>query len=154
MKNLIFFKKLILIIPFIIIFWLSKPTDKAFSDIVTFISIATGFSITSLSIITTSSFSRKLSLIDNSKNRSETLLHTLVWSFRNAIYLFTFTICLIFSYKYVDEKTYTTPSGKWNIDLMILFIDCIWYLTVLSVIKFLFLVNIFVGFVLQTAKRS
>jgi len=92
---------------FIVLMLFVKPGDKVFSDIVTFISIGCGFSITSLSIIATSSFSRKLYLTQDPKDNSRTLLHILVGNFKDSIFYFTTTVCLILVYKYIDCASYT-----------------------------------------------
>ena len=154
MKKLFSFNNILAISTFIIVVWFANPNDKAFSDIVTFISIATGFSITSLSIIATSNFSRNLYLQENPKKRSETLLHVLVSNFKNSIFFFTFTVCSILLYKYVDKQTFPISLWKWNFDLIKVFASCIWYFTVLSVVRFIILVNIFGKFVLQTARQT
>lgn len=138
---------------FVIVMIFANPNDKAFSDIVTFISIAAGFSITSLSIIATSTFSRNLYLKENPKDRSQTLLHVLVGNFKNSIFFFTFTVCLILFYKQIDLLSYPVCISTHSFDLVKIFASCIWYFTVLSIVRFVFLVNIWGKFVLQTARQ-
>ena len=62
-KKLFNFNNILSIVVFAVVMIFANPSDKAFSDIVTFISIAAGFSITSLSIIATSNFSRNFKLL-------------------------------------------------------------------------------------------
>lgn len=139
---------------FIVLLIFVKPGDKVFSDIVTFISIGCGFSITSLSIIATSPFSRKLYLTQDPKDNSRTLLHILVGHFKNSIFYFTTTVCLILIYKYVDCAGYTKDIWMFKINFIKCFAGLIWYFTIQSVIRFVFLVNAFANFVLQTAKNG
>lgn len=153
-KKLFSFNNIISVAAFALVMVFAQPSDKAFSDIVTFISIATGFSITSLSIIATSSFSRNLYLKENPKDRSQTLLHVLVGNFKNSIFFFTFTISLILLYKYIDLCHYYFSIRTYSFDLIKLFASCIWYFTILSIVRFLFLVNIFGQFVLQSARQT
>lgn len=86
LKKIFSLNNILTIALFAIVILFAKPGDKAFSDIVTFISIATGFSITSLSIIATSTFSKNLYQKEDSKDRSKTLLHVLVGNFKNSIF--------------------------------------------------------------------
>ncbi|MBF9254642.1 hypothetical protein I2I11_15160 [Pontibacter sp. 172403-2] len=154
LKKLITLNNILSVAAFAIVMIFAKPSDKAFSDIVTFISIAAGFSITSLSIIATSTFSKNLYLKENPKNRSQTLLHVLVGNFKNSIFFFTFTVCLILIYKYIDFPNYTISIRTYSFDLIKLFSGFIWYFTILSMVRFVLLVNIFGQFVLQTAKQT
>ena len=154
LKKLFTFNNIISIASFAIAIKFAKQSDKAFSDIVTFISIAAGFSITSLSIIATSSFSKSLYLKENSKNRSQTLLHVLVGNFKNSLFFFTFTICLILIYKYIDLCNYAIFIKTYSFDLIKIFSGCIWYFTFLSIVRFIILVNIFGRFVLQSARQT
>lgn len=153
-KKLLTFNNILSIVTFTIVMVFSKASDKAFSDIVTFISIATGFSITSLSIIATSNFSKNLYKLENPKDNSKTLLHVLVGNFKNSIFFFTFTISIILIYKYIDIEHLYFCIMEHNFDLIKIFSSIIWYFTLLSIVRFIILVNIFGKFVLQTAKQN
>lgn len=153
-KKLFNLNNILSIVVFTVVVIFANPTDKAFSDIVTFISITTGFSITSLSIIATSNFSRNLYLKEDNKDHSKTLLHKLVGNFKNSIYFFSFTVCLILLYKYFDKPHYTILIREMEFDLIQIFASIIWYFTILSIVRFLILVNMFAQFVIQTAKNS
>jgi len=152
-KKIFSFNTIISIALFAIVMIFANPSDKAFSDIVTFISIATGFSITSLSIIAISNFSKNLYLKEDSKDNSKTLLHVLVGNFKNSIYFFTFTVSLILLYKYFDLTCYIIVVREIKMDIIKTFSSIIWYFTILAIIRFIILVKIFTQFVLQTAKH-
>jgi hypothetical protein len=153
LKKLITSNNILSVASFALVMIFANPSDNAFSDIVTFISIAAGFSITSLSIIATSSFSKYLYQKENPKDRSQTLLHVLVGNFKKSIYFFTFTVCLILLYKYIDLCSYTICIRTYSFDLIKLFASCIWYFTILSIVRFVYLVNILGKFVLQSARQ-
>lgn len=153
LKKIFSLNNVLTIALFVIVILFAKLGDKAFSDIVTFISIATGFSITSLSIIATSSFSKNLYKKEDTKDRSKTLLHVLVGNFKNSIFYFTFTVCLILLYKHFDITTYTIYIRTQSFDIIKIFTSLIWYFTVLSIVRFVYLVNIFGQFVLQSARQ-
>lgn len=57
--------------------------SEKFSDLLSFLSIAIGFCITSLSLIATTKFSRNLYEIESGKSSNRTLLHELVEHFSN-----------------------------------------------------------------------
>src|SRR5690606_3383428 len=121
LKKIFSLNNILTVALFAIVILFAKPGDKAFSDIVTFISIATGFSITSLSIIATSSFSKNLYLKEDIKDRSKTLLHVLVGNFKNSIFYFTFTVCLILLYKHFDLTTYIVYIRTLSFDVIKIF---------------------------------
>ena len=153
-KKIFTLNNILTVVLFAIVFYFAKPGDKAFSDIVTFISIATGFSITSLSIIATSPFSRNLYLKEDKNDRSKTLLHVLVGNFKNSIFYFTFTVSLILLYKHFDILTYIVCVKTYSLDIIKIFSSFIWYFTILSIVRFIYLVNIFGQFVLQSARQK
>src|SRR3989339_122143 len=132
-KKIFSFNTIISIALFAIVMIFANPSDKAFSDIVTFISIATGFSITSLSIIAISNFSKNLYLKEDSKDNSKTLLHVLVGNFKNSIYFFTFTVSLILLYKYFDLTCYIIVVREIKMDIIKTFSSIIWYFTILAI---------------------
>ena len=77
--------------------------SSAFTSILTFLSIIAGFSITALSIIETSNFSKELYLKESPKNNSLTLLHELISIFKNATLLFIITIILILLFEFLSD---------------------------------------------------
>jgi len=136
---------------FIIIYFYAIPNDKAFSDIVTFISISTGFCVTALSIIATSDFSKSLYQKEVKGDNSKTLLHQLVGSFKYSVFIFTATICIILLYKLIDPKTCILHILNKPFDWVKIFVSFIWYLTSVSIIRFIILVKLFAQFVIKSA---
>ena len=100
-KNIIFF---ILSLGIMVIFatYLHFDNSKTFENILTFMSVTIGFSITALSIIATSSFAKDLYKQEAPKDNSKTLLHQLVGKFSNATIAFTTAITLILIYSFQD----------------------------------------------------
>ncbi len=120
----------------ILLFYFNYDTSKAFSNIVTFISINIGFCITALSIIANSSFSKKLFSIQDSHDNSKTLLHILISRFISAIIVFLTTIAFVFIYDFVSmgELVNINIIGK-HFTLTALIQAFVWYLTILSFYK-------------------
>lgn len=140
------------IILFVIIILFTNSNDKAFSDIVTFVSISTGFCVTALSIIATSAFSKNLYQKEVVGDNSQTLLHQLVNSFKFSIYIFTTTVCLILIYKLIDQPVFNIKLFNKPFNLIKILSGLIWYLTCVSVIKFIALIKLFGHFVIKSAK--
>jgi hypothetical protein len=69
--------------------------SEVFDIIATFLSITIGFTITALSIIATSQFSKRLYKVESDKDNSKSLLHILVDSFKKSTIFFIGTIALI-----------------------------------------------------------
>jgi hypothetical protein len=137
---------------FIFIIALNKTGDKAFSDIIAFMSIAIGFSITSLSITASSNFSKMLYLKEYAKDNSKTLLHILVDNFKASSFLFLSTICLILLYKLIDISSFTVVIKNTKFNIIVVFASIIWCLTIFSIIEFINLLSTFSKFVIKTAK--
>lgn len=131
--------------------------SKAFVSIITFLSITIGFTITALSIIANSSFSKQLYSREDSKDNSKTLLHILVDHFKYSTFLFVTTIILIFIYFFFieDESKCEIFSilGN-NISIPIILKATIWYSTIWSFICFIMLINLFSKFVIKSAKKK
>lgn len=149
--------KKILVITFsiviILIFTLKLDlNNKAFDVVATFLSITTGFTITALSIMATSPFSRNLYEKESSKNNSKTLLHELVDKFKISMMLFIITISLIsllnlFKEEYIST-TFTFCKTKFTtIEILK---STILYFSILSLISFVILFNTFSKFVVKS----
>lgn len=127
---------------------------KAFDVIATFLSITTGFTITALSIIATSPFSKNLYNQESKKNNSKTLLHELVDNFKVSMLFFIVTISLItfinlFPEKYVFRKF---EIIQFSISVNEILKSTILYFSVLSLISFIILFNTFSKFVVKSGK--
>ncbi|WP_177733816.1 hypothetical protein [Flavobacterium inviolabile] len=146
-----------IIISFIIILYLSIKISfnkQAFEVIATFLSITTGFTITSLSIIATSPFSKKLYDQENKKDNSKTLLHELVNKFKASMILFVITIGLIIFF-----NLFSNDYDKKSIELFqnsFILIDflktSILYFTILSFRSFILLFSTFSKFVIKSGQ--
>src|SRR5690606_1281528 len=88
-------------ITFLFSTYLYFDNSSTFPHILTFLSITTGFSITGLSIIATSKFSKDLYKKEVTNDNSKTLLHQLVGKFEKAIVTFTTTIVLILVFSFI-----------------------------------------------------
>ena len=134
----------------ILLFYFNYDTSKAFSNIVTFISINIGFCITALSIIANSSFSKKLFSIQDSDDNSKTLLHTLISRFINAIIVFITTIAFIFIYDFVStaEVINIHSIGRY-FTLTDLIKAVVWYLTILSFAKLISVLTLLGKFIVR-----
>lgn len=140
------------IVIFLVVLFFTNSNDKAFSDIVTFVSISTGFCVTALSIIATSDFSKKLYQKEVQGDNSQTLLHQLVHNFKSSIFIFTTTVILILIYKLIDIETYNVRIDNHNLNLIKIVATLIWYFTCVSIIKFVKLVKLFAHFVIKSAR--
>ena len=144
-----------MVVIFLLLTKWSFDNSKAFASILTFLSIISGFSITALSIIATSDFSKELYQKESSKNNSLTLLHELLAIFRDSTLLFIFTIILILLYEFVPDlngiifkiQNYTLTFDK-------LLKGLIWYMTILSFGTFIYLLLTFSKFVIKSVSRK
>ncbi|WP_410879489.1 hypothetical protein [Myroides sp. DW712] len=128
--------------------------SKAFGDILAFLSIVTGFVVTGLSIIATSSFSKELYKQEDTKDNSKTLLHILVEKFVKSTKASVITIVLILLYFFIDgAKLKVYEFWETEISFKHILSSMIWLSTVFSVIYFVCLIDIFAKFVIQTAKK-
>ncbi len=129
----------------------------AFDTVATFLSITIGFTITALSIIATSSFSKELYKTEDEKDNSKTLLHVLINLFKTSTFIFILTIGLILVYKFIKVSNLVEPScsiKSYEITLSVLLKAVIWYLTMVSFYFFIKLFNTFSKFVIKTATRQ
>lgn len=152
-------KKIILILVSLSIIILLFPIKlnlniKAFDVIATFLSITTGFTITALSIIATSPFSKNLYNQESKKDNSKTLLHELVDDFKISMLLFIITISLIilsnlYPENYICEKFAYNKISIAIIEIIKLTVLCF---SICSLISFLILFNTFSKFVVKSGK--
>lgn len=149
--------KKILVVSFSIAFilFLSLKLDlniKAFDVVATFLSITTGFTITALSIMTTSPFSRNLYEKESAKNNSKTLFHELVDKFRRSMLLFIVTISFIILLNLFKEDYTSTilTFCKTKFILIEVLKTTILYFSILSLISFVILFNTFSKFVVKS----
>ncbi|MFC6097935.1 hypothetical protein ACFPVY_14870 [Flavobacterium qiangtangense] len=148
---------LLLIFSIIIILTFAVTTNldrKAFEVIATFLSITTGFTITALSIIATSPFSKNLYEQESKKDNSKTILHELVDKFKISMKMFIVTICFIillnlFNENYVAKSFIIFEHTITTIDLLK---SMILYLTIVSLISFITLFDTFSKFVVKSGK--
>lgn len=133
---------------------------KAFEYIITFLSIAAGFNITALSIIANSQFAGKLYNIEDATDNSKTLLHVLVNKFKSSIGIFLFTIALVLFYFFIegDSKDVTAHTQHVIFSYTITFPKVIkaliWFLTIVSSIKFNELIVTFSKVVIKSTPKS
>jgi len=129
--------------------------DKAFGIISDFLAIMTGFTITALSIIATSKFSTELYAIEDEKDNSKTLLHSLVSKFKNSSLTFVSTITLILIYKYFEGGNQIIFTAFENqVTFRIILKSIVWLMTLVSLIRFIELINMFSKFVIKSAKKN
>lgn len=155
MKNKIYILlKCIISIALLICFatlWYKSDSYGSFEIVATFLSIVTGFTITGLSIIATSRFSRELYTLESSGDNSRTLLHELINRFSKGMYVFIGTILLIIIHRYLDLSNSEIDSVSIICDRILSSFIC--YLTVLSIYKFIQLFRIFCQFIIQESRR-
>lgn len=126
--------------------------NKAFDVVATFLSITTGFTITALSIMATSPFSRNLYEKESSKNNSKTLLHELVDKFKTSMMLFIMTISLIALLNLFKEEYISTAFTFYKTKFTTIEIlkSTILYFSILSLVSFVILFNTFSKFVVKS----
>lgn len=149
--------KFILTLGIIFLFstYLHFENSSTFANILTFLSVTTGFTITALSIIATSSFSKDLYKYEAPNDNSKTLLHQLVGKFEKSTLTFATAITLILIFSFI-EPIELRNYKFWNTQISIKSIlsSIIWFLTFLSIWFFVDLLKIFAKFVIQSAKRQ
>ena len=144
----------IIIIPSLMTF-LNFNNCSAFSSILTFLSIISGFSITALSIIATSNFSKELYTKESKTNNSQTLLHELLDLFKNSTLLFITTIIIILIYQFLTNVDYTLISFyKFEISVKVILKSIIWYLTIYSFVAFINLLLNFSKFIIKSVAKT
>lgn len=133
----------------ILLFNFNKETKDALPNIVTFISITIGFCITALSIIANSPFSKKLYAIEDEKNNSKTLLHTLITKFKEAILLFTITIACILVYYFLEKNNSSFSLFKHSFTYTQLTQAFIWNFTIFSFYELVSVLNLLSKFIVR-----
>lgn len=129
--------------------------NNAFDIIATFLSIIIGFTITALSIIATSQFSKKLYAVESEEDNSKSLLHILVHSFKKSTVLFIGTIVLIIILKLFPESNngiyfYLFDNHYNSLEILK---TVILYFTTLSFFSFIDLFNTFSKFVIKSGSE-
>lgn len=136
--------------------FLKFENTKLFDVIANFLSITIGFTITALSIIATSPFSRRLYQIQSDTDNGQSLLHVLIKDFKHATLIFIVTIVLIVVlYYYPDD--YKGNRYNWRF-LVINDINTlksiIVFLSVMSFYKFIYLFYTFSKFVIKSSTEN
>lgn len=152
-KPIIFIVVILLIVSLFSTVW-NYDNVSAFDIIATFLSITIGFTITALSIIATSSFSKELYKTENKKDNSKTLLHVLINLFKTSTFIFISTIGLILVYKFFPASENVKPMffiKSYPITFLVLLKSTIWCLTIISFYFFTKLIENFAKFVIKTA---
>lgn len=122
------------------------------SDWLSFLSIAIGFCITSLSLIATTKFSRDLYEIQSKNKNNKTLLHELIDEFQNANNSFLLTITLIIIYSFIESWLACSIMDKVNFNH--LFQAGIIFSIFISLYRFHRLVRIVGLYVIQAVKKQ
>lgn len=140
---------------FLLSTYLHFENSSTFAHILTFLSVTTGFTITALSIIATSSFSKDLYKNEAPNDNSKTLLHQLVGKFEKSTLTFATAITLILIFSFI-EPIELRNYKFWNTQISIKSIlsSVIWFLTFLAIWFFIDLLKMFTKFVIQSAKRQ
>lgn len=140
---------------FLLSTYLHFDNSATFGHILTFLSITTGFTITALSIISTSNFSKDLYKKEAPNDNSKSLLHQLVGKFEKSTLTFSSAIILILIYSLIEPATIKEYSFfKTVISFKTILSGLIWFLTFWSIWLFLELIKMFSKFVIQSAKRQ
>lgn len=148
-KTLVILLFAIPIVGFMSVF-INQDNSSAFGDIVTFLSIIIGFTITALSIIATSKISQELYNRESKRNNSKTLLHELVDEFKYSTILFTSIIALILLYQFNSDSLFSI----YCIESRSVLKNFIWYLTLIAFVEFLILFRLFSKFIIKGVSKS
>ena len=136
-------------------------TSDTFEMMMGFMSIIIGFSVTALSIVATSNFSKTLYKIEDKTDNSKTLLHNLVDVFKTSTGFFIVNIISIFVYSIFSNdwliKTngfipdlFELPLNKVSVANILQAL--IWSLLVISIFEFYHLFKLFCNYVIQNSK--
>lgn len=140
---------------FLLSTYLHFDNSSTFGHILTFLSVTTGFTITALSIIAISNFSKDLYKKEAPDDNSKSILHRLVAKFEKSTITFVSAIILILIFSLVKPINFKEWS-YYNtvISLKTVLSGLIWFLTFRSVWLFIALLKMFSKFVIQSAKRQ
>jgi hypothetical protein len=134
---------------------LDYDNTNSFDTISTFLSILVGFTVTAMSIIATSSFSKHLYKLEDENDNSKTLLHILVGQFRTSTFAFISTVGLILLFKFLPKETVILFTVKsYSISFNVIVKATIWYMTIISFITFFSLFKTFTKFVIKSATQE
>ena len=129
--------------------------SSSFQNILTFLSVSTGFTITALSLIATSQFSKNLYQLESNTDNSKTLLHELVDKFLFFTKTNISTILLILIYFFTEPvEDIHINIYHINASFKSLLSGLIWFLTFWSFWAFLQLLILFGKFIIQEAKEN
>lgn len=129
--------------------------SEKFSDLLSFLSIAIGFCITSLSLIATTKFSRNLYEIESGKSSNRTLLHELVEHFQMANKFFLVSIILIIAYLLFEKLIKCEIKiGILSLSIHTILQSFITYFIVASLFKFYKLTRLIELYIIQAAKKQ
>lgn len=138
-------------------FWLSLKIElnsDGFGIIATFLSITIGFSITALSIIATSKFSKRLYEVESDRDNSKTLLHNLVHSFKKSTLFFIATVFLIIVLGlFPDKQTFYFYFLVTKFEFLSVLKMIIIFFTVISLLSFIELFFTFSKFVIKSGSE-
>ncbi|RRO25531.1 hypothetical protein [Flavobacteriaceae bacterium 14752] len=140
---------------FLLSTYLYFDNSSTFGHILTFLSVTTGFTITALSIIATSNFSKDLYKKEAPDDNSKTLLHQLVGKFEKSTLTFASAIVLILIFSLIEPTNFKEWSFfNTTISFKTVLSGSIWFLTFMSIWLFVDLLRMFSKFVIQSAKRQ
>lgn len=138
-------------------------TSDKFEMMTGFMSITIGFSVTALSIIATSSFSKALYQLELPNDNSKTVLHQLVGLFKSSTFFFISNICLVFFYTLFSKNWLKIIVFSINLDQISLStinvsVDnliqaVIWSLLIISIFEFSRLFSVFCNYTIQNSKK-
>lgn len=128
--------------------------SDVFVTIATFLSITIGFTITALSIIATSKFSKRLYEVESDKDNSKSLLHILVHSFKKSTIFFIATISLIiFLGLFPDKQEFYSYFLDREFEFLSILKIAILIFTLISLLSFIDLFFTFSKFVIKSGSE-
>lgn len=136
--------------------WFDVKSSASFEMMLSFMSITIGFSVTALSLVASSSFSKVL-YGKSGKSNNKTQLHDLIDLFKQANSLFLLNIMLIFFHSWFSQdwlKSVSVSVKGVVLNLSHLFGAIVWGLLILSIIVFFELFNMFCSYIIQEAKKT
>lgn len=156
MKAKLIYLALLIGLMLCIISWFNVKSSASFEMMLSFMSITIGFSVTALSLVASSSFSKVL-YGKAGKSNNKTQLHDLIDLFKQANSLFLVNIMLIFLHSWFNQEWLESVSFSLKVvvvNLGHLFEAIVWGLLILSVIIFFRLFNMFCSYIIQEAKKK
>ena len=121
--------------------------------IATALSIMLGFTVTALSIIGTSKFSKELYRLET-ENNSQSMLHELINLFQRNMKIYIASIGAVITYSYFfDNEIYLIDLENCKFSLNQILNGIVFTLVLLSFYKFWILIKTFGQFIIQEARR-